>query len=168
VTWAASDGRAAGPWLERLAAVRARLAKLAAADPTPQSLTDADPDTGEQWAWGQVWAHTAEFPGYWLDQIRAALQSTEELPAFGRVRTDPARVGAIESDRTTPVPELWSRIEPQLDRLAQELKAFAPSDWMLRVSHQTLGVLEMPDILERFLVGHLEEHADQLEGLAGS
>jgi hypothetical protein len=33
--------------------------------------------------------------------------------------------------------------------------------------HQTLGVVNMPHLVDEFLVGHLEQHAAQLDGLAG-
>src|SRR4029079_14282922 len=77
------------------------------------------------------------------------------------------RIAAIEADRSVPVADLWGRIEPQLARLGTTLEAFADEDWGFEVTHPTLGVMVMPAILDRFLVGHLEEHAQQLEGLVG-
>jgi threonine dehydratase len=41
-----------------------------------------------------------------------------------------------------------------------------PADaWEARGEHPTLGAMTLPQIVERFVVGHLEEHADQLDGL---
>jgi hypothetical protein len=89
----------------------------------------------------------------------------DEPRPFGRTRTDLARMGAIEADRSRPVSDLWPRIEGQLARLRTTLEGFTADDWELRISHPTLGIMAMPAILDRFLVGHLEEHATQLEGL---
>ena len=62
----------AAPYLARLGAARRRLAEHAAR-PLPDGLTDPDPGASERWEAGQVWAHLAEFPGYWLEQIRSLL-----------------------------------------------------------------------------------------------
>jgi hypothetical protein len=151
---------------ERLTAAWSRLEAMAGRTPPSGALTEPDPADEEQWDWGQVWAHVGEFPGYWLDQLAVVMAAPRDEPQpFGRTRTDPARIGAIEADRSRPVTELWPRIEQQLARLRTTLEGFTAQDWQLRISHPTLGVMVMPAILDRFLVGHLEEHAAQLEGL---
>lgn len=153
-------------FLSRLASVQDRLRRLSAGECRAAARTDPDPGTGERWEWGQVWAHVAEFPDYWIEQIGEARAAPRDPPPpFGRVKTDPGRVAAIEADRATPVPELWARVEPQLGRVRRMIEGFTSEDWRLRVSHSTLGTLDMPRILETFLLGHLEEHARQLEGL---
>src|SRR5437867_11988221 len=90
-------------YLDRLAAVQRRLAEHAAR-PLPTGLTDPDPGASERWEAGQVWAHLAEFPGYWLTEFRRVLDAhsagAEPLP-FGRTKTDPGRIAAIERDRRT-------------------------------------------------------------------
>src|SRR5512132_4023768 len=90
--------------LTRLGAVERRLAEHAAR-PLPTGLTDPDPGASERWEAGQVWAHLAEFPGYWHDQVRKvagaqASGSAEPLP-FGRTKTDPGRLAGIEQERRT-------------------------------------------------------------------
>ncbi len=60
---------------ERLGRVERRLADHAAR-PLPSTLTDPDPGAEERWEAGQVWAHLAEFPGYWLEQVRAVLAAS--------------------------------------------------------------------------------------------
>ena len=71
---------------QRLGRVERRLADHAAR-PLPTTLSDPDPGAEERWEAGQVRAHLAEFPGYWLDQVRtllAAAHDGAEAPAFGR------------------------------------------------------------------------------------
>jgi hypothetical protein len=160
----------AGPaeeFLERLEAARAHLERLTSATPPPGALTEADEPSGERWDWGQVWAHTAEFPAYWLARLREvfALPDTGEPPPFGRTKMDPDRIAAIERDRNTPAEQLMVGLRGDLDDL-RDLLAEMPADvWDRRVRHQTLGVLDMPRVVEDFLVGHLEAHAGQLDGL---
>jgi hypothetical protein len=151
---------------ERLRYVRRRLAEHAAAGPPP-GLTDPVPGEEERWQAGQVWAHMAEFPGYWLGEIRTLLArrsagEAEPVP-FGRTRADPRRNAAIERDRDTDPAALFERVATEIDDAAAELDRI-PGEAMAAVGlHPSLGPMSMPQILERFLVGHLEEHADQLD-----
>src|SRR2546427_11370953 len=103
--------------LSRLSAVHRRLERLSSV-PAPAGLTDPDTPSGEQWEWGQVWAHVAEFIPYWIGQIEMILGADAQQPVpFGRVKTDPVRIAAIESDRGRPVAELWERTLLALDEL---------------------------------------------------
>ena len=153
-------------FLERAEAAAATLERLAREQP-PSVLTDADERTGERWEWGQVWAHLAEFPSYWMDRIREVLEAdpSGDPRPFGRVSTDPDRVGAIERDRATPVDQLMARVRERLVALGALLGAMSPEDWARTVRHSTLGTMDMPRVFEVFLVGHIEDHARQLESL---
>jgi hypothetical protein len=154
--------------VERLDVVRLRLARLADV-PAPRALTEPDPRTGERWEWGQVWAHVAEFPAYWTNQIRLALAAGGDEPVpFGRVSSDPDRVDAIERERRTPPTELWVRATPDLDDVRGLMLGLDERGWGLQGLHSTLGVMSMSKILEEFVVGHLESHAGQLAGLAAA
>src|SRR5580704_17264318 len=96
-------------YLARRAAVEARLAAAAASQPSPGALTGPDPESGERWARGQVWAHVSELIPYWIAQAAPVLRgqpSGEPVP-FGRTKSDPERIGAIERDRREPVSMLW-------------------------------------------------------------
>ena len=155
----------AATFLDRLDRVAARLRSLSRLDP-PSGLTEPDQPSGERWEWGQVWAHTAEFPRYWIDQVQAVLAAAPpEPPPFGRTKSDPARIEAIERDRAAGAEGLMERLEPDLEDLRTLLLGMTGEDWRRRVRHQTLGVMDMTHVVEDFLVGHLEAHAAQLEGL---
>ena len=154
--------------LARLSAVQRRLAEHAAR-PLPAGLTDPDPGASERWEAGQVWAHLAEFPGYWHDQIRAILAAhdagaNDPVP-FGRLKTDATRTDPIERERRTAPAELLQRVTSQLDDLSSTLGALPADAWNATGMHPTLGEMTLPAVLDRFVLGHLEEHADQLDGL---
>lgn len=158
----------ASDFIARLDAVRPRLERLAATPP-PAALTDPDARTGERWEWGQAWAHVAEFPAYWTRQVRFFLDLPGDEPVpFGRVSSDPDRLGAIEADRHTPATQLWARVSEDLDELRTLIEELTDDQWRRRGLHSTLGVMGMPEIFDEFLVGHLESHAIQLEGLLGA
>jgi len=161
----------AGPaeaYLERLEVVRARLDRLAAERPAEGALTAPDEPTGERWEWGQVWAHMAEFPAYWMARIREALSNPDPAPApFGRTKEDPDRIGAIERDRSAPVDRLLVRLHGDLDDLRDLIAEMTPRDWDRGLEHRTLGMMDTAHAVDEFLVGHLEDHAAQLETLLG-
>jgi hypothetical protein len=101
-----------------------------------------------------------------MQDLRKVFGAGSTAPSpFGRTKSDRARVEAIERDRRVPAPDLMSRLEPQLADLRVLLAGMSPDDWSVKVSHSTRGIMGMDQVMEEFLVGHLEAHADQLEGL---
>ncbi len=154
--------------LERLANAERRLVEHASR-PVPSGLTQPDPGGDERWEAGQVWAHLAEFPAYWLGQAQRviALPTNEPVP-FGRVKTDRLRVDAIERDRHTDPGALLERVRSSLADVTDAARSLPPEAWTRRGMHPTLGEMTVQRLFERFIVAHLEEHADQLDGLAST
>ncbi len=151
----------------RLASVERRLRGHAAAG-LPGGLTEPDPGGEERWDAGQVWAHLAEFVPFWELQVRKIVDAHSSEPvAFGRTKADPQRNEVIERDRNVPTEVLLRRITDQIKALGQTLEALPAEAWRARGLHSRLGEMSMAQIMEHFLVGHLEEHADQLDRLAG-
>jgi hypothetical protein len=151
----------------RMAAAEGRLAAFAE-DPPP-GLTDPDPATGEQWDAGQAWAHVAEFVPYWQGEmervVAGARQGSAPVP-FGRTVADEGRVGAIESGRHEPPAEQMARLAGALTLIRSYLVGLDDADWEARGTHPRRGEMTVAEMTERFVVAHLEEHADQLEKLA--
>ena len=151
-------------YLDRLDAVAGRFTALGKA--LSDGLTDADERTGERWDAGQVWAHTAEFPGYWIGEVQTVVGQWQGEPVpFGRIKSDPGRLEAIERDRATDRAALAQRVHDGIAAVRTLLERLAPAAWDAKGVHQTLGVMDLDRIVEEFLVGHLEEHATQLESL---
>ena len=151
--------------LARLADAERRLAEHAAA-PVPEGLTDPDPVAEERWEAGQVWAHLAEFPGYWLGEAERIIgQPTFQPVPFGRVKTDAARVEAIERDRHTDPAALLERVRASVAAVADAVRSWDADTWQLRGAHPTRGEMSVQALVEEFIVKHLEEHADQLDSL---
>ena len=103
---------------------------------------------------------------YWVGEVRAILagEGTRPVP-FGRTKTDPERVAAVERDRHADPRELMARIAGHVAELRQLARALGDDDWGIVATHPTLGEMAMSEIFDEFLVGHLEQHADQLEEL---
>ena len=153
-------------WFARLDAVEARLRGLAT--PT-EGLTGPDATTGEQWEAAQVWGHVTEFIPFWVEQAGDVIDAYRGEPVpFGRTRTDPTRLAGIEQGRHVAIDTMWQEVQADLADLRLFLAAL-PEDWEESAGlHSTLGPLPMETIINNFLIGHLEEHAEQLEGLATS
>ena len=154
--------------IERISRARERLA--AHADAALAGLTDPEPGSGERWDAGQVWAHLAEFPAYWLaqatDVARRAAAGEPQPIAFGRTKSDPERIAAIERDRRDDSRALLARVEHDLDDVAATLTGWSAEQLTVSGRHPTLGEMPVARIVEHFIVEHLDEHADQLDGLA--
>jgi hypothetical protein len=63
---------------------------------------------------------------------------------------------------------LWPDTCADIATLRGFIRGMEPDQWTIRGLHPTLGVLTVDQLVERFLVGHLEEHVDQLEGMSGA
>jgi hypothetical protein len=121
-------------------------------------------------AWGppEVLAHLAEMLPYWLGEVQRILASPPGPVPFGRVGTDARRIDIIGRDRSLPVGELHDRIEAGLKGWAGRLPTLTVDDWTRLGSHPTRGDMSIEAIVERMLISHTEEHAEQLEGLLGA
>jgi threonine dehydratase len=156
------------PYAERMRRAERRLAEHAER-PLPAGLTDPDPGKEERWEAGQVWAHLAEFPAYWLAQARAVLSARDAGGAqpipFGRTKADAERIAAIERERHTDPRELLRRVRRDLAEVSAALGELPAEAWQVRGQHPTMGEMTLDRIVGEFIVDHLEEHADQLDGL---
>lgn len=141
----------------------------------PWPLSDVyGPGPESSWGPPEVLAHVAEMLPYWLGEIERILDPHEQSAAggepvqFGRVEGDTLRVGLIGRDRTFPMRELVDRIEASSERVARRLEALTDPEVARRGQHPTRGPMVVSDMLEPFLIGHIEGHVRQLrEILAG-
>ena len=151
--------------MARLDAVEKRLQahSLAARD----GLTDPDEGGTERWEAGQVWAHIAEFVPYWDEQLHMVVSEYHGSPVpFGRSRTDPGRVRPIEENRNEPIAAQMAATHTALVALEDYVSGLSPADWSAVGMHPARGEMSAPQIVKFFVVDHLEEHADQLDGLS--
>src|SRR5687768_8841784 len=123
----------------RLSEAERRLAEHASR-PLPSGLADPDPGGDERWEAGQVWAHLAEFPAYWLAQAqRVIAQPTHSPVPFGRVKTDAGRIEAIERDRHTDPQALLDRVRSSLVEVNDAVRSWDDETWRLRGVHPVRG-----------------------------
>jgi hypothetical protein len=120
--------------------------------------------------WGprETLAHVQEMLPFWLGEIERVIDGAAGGAAsFGRVATDEIRLAIIERDRTLPLRELFGRIESAVDRIALRLGELEDIELGARGEHPRLGPMTVAEILDRFVCGHIEEHAAQLRESLG-
>ena len=156
--------------LDRLAVPRAGLAAtrpaVEAGAPWPLAETFDDSDEA-RWGPGEVLAHLAEMVPYWLGEIERVLAGQPEPVPFGRIASDPVRIALVERDRSVPPREMYDRIDESLERFDRRWRTLTPEDLARRGLHPIRGEFVVAAMPDRFIVGHLEDHVRQLEGILG-
>jgi hypothetical protein len=150
---------------ERIAAIEKRLATHATAGFEP-GLTEPDPVSEERWEAALVWAHMAEFVDYWREQAERVIRQYDGEPVeFGRVKTDAGRMEAIESGRRQSIGDLAERTRRGLADLHAFIDGLSEQERAAVGRHVTRGDMSIDRLVDLFLLDHLEEHLDQLDGL---
>jgi hypothetical protein len=151
--------------IERLEDVEGRLAEHAAG-PAPDGLTQPDEGGTERWEAEQVWAHMAEFVPYWQAELEKVVDTYGGTPVpFGRTKEDPERIRKIEEGRHVPIAQLMAQVHDAIAVTRGYLPTLSAAQWASVGLHSRRGEMTVPQMVERFTVAHLEEHADQLDGL---
>ncbi|HYM82569.1 MAG TPA: DinB family protein [Candidatus Dormibacteraeota bacterium] len=127
-------------------------------------------DHAPEASWGppEILAHVEEMLPFWSGEMERILAARLEPVPFGRVATDPVRLGIIGRDRAVPLRELFDRIDADVARWQRRLPVLGAGDLARRGLHPRRGEMSVADVLEAFVVGHLEEHAMQLRDVLAS
>jgi len=119
-------------------------------------------------SWGppELLAHLEEMLPFWLGETERILDGAPDGPPdaavpFGRVASDPVRIGVIGRDRTVPLRELFTRLEADAARVARRMRALSDAETARVGRHPTQGELTVGQLFERFVTSHLEGHLDQ-------
>lgn len=158
--------------VDRIGAARQAYAALAprvqAGEPWPLA---EDYGTGPEASWGprEVLAHVAEMLPFWLGEMERVIDGFGPAPVpFGRISDDPVRIGLIERDRSLPLRVLFARIDDGLRGWEERLPTLSEADRSRIGLHPRLGEMPASSILERFVVGHAEDHIAQLTDILGA
>jgi DinB superfamily len=165
MTQSATKAKPFADQLERLRGARDAFHELrpAVIDGEPWPLAEQfDTEPEARWGPSEVLAHVAEMLPFWLGEVERILAASTGPAPFGRLITNELRIATIERDRTLPARELFDRIESGIGRLDRRLSELSPAEAGRTGVHATQGQMTLPEVTERFVVNHLEEHAAQL------
>jgi hypothetical protein len=147
------------------AAIMAFLAlepSVVAAGPWPLAEVYGTEDEA-RWGPPEVLAHVEEMLPFWLGETERILDGPASGPVpFGRVATDAVRIGIIGRDRTLPLRELFARVRSDGARMSARMRTLSDADATRTGLHPRLGPMIVADLLDRFVVSHMEEHVVQL------
>ncbi len=155
--------------LDRLRLARAAYAdmhaRVAAGEPWPLATAFG---TEPEAAWGprEVLAHVAEMLPFWLGEMERVIDGDggSAVP-FGRVADDAVRIGLIARDRTLPLRVLLGRVDTGLRDWVERLGTLTEDERNRMGVHPRLGEMAAAAVLERFVLGHAEDHVAQLEAI---
>ena len=120
-----------------------------------------DPETGERWDRMNVLGHVAEMLAYWPPNLTGGLMGR----TLGRyVLGYASRQAAIFGAHHMPEADLRRLIDERGEVAVRFVAGLQASDLERQVRHWKRGTVVFGQVLEEFLVGHLEEHVDQLAG----
>lgn len=128
-----------------------------------------DPATGESWHGGHVLGHTAEMLVFWTPQIRAAARSGSGEIGRREAGAEKRRHG-IDRGEAASDDELLQAVDDGIGDLLVLLDELTDDELEIEVVfHGREGVrpARLEELLESLLIGHLEEHAEQLASLHG-
>jgi hypothetical protein len=155
--------------VERIAAARRAYAAVAprvmAGEPWPLA---EDYGTGPEASWGprEVLAHVEEMLPFWLGEMERVIDGDGSAAVpFGRTADDPIRIGFIERDRSLPLRVLFGRIDMGLRAWEERIPTLTDAESARVGAHPRLGEMPAPAILERFVIGHAEDHIAQLSDI---
>jgi hypothetical protein len=115
-----------------------------------------------EWGPREVLAHLGEMLPFWLGEAERLLDPAGPPDHVGRQATDATRLALLARDRTLPLGELIARAHNGIDRWRDRWKALDEEARAHTGQHVTLGEVSVTDIANRFAIGHLEDHLDQL------
>ena len=152
--------------IERIGAARRAYAELGTRllEGRPWPLAE-DYGTGPEASWGpgEVLAHVEEMLPFWLGEMERVIDGPEPGPTpFGRIADDPVRIGIIGRDRSLPLHVLFDRVDVGFQAWEDRLDTLTDEERKRMGRHPRLGEMAAGDILERFVIGHAEDHIAQL------
>ena len=118
------------------------------------------------WGPGEILAHVAEMLPFWLGEMERVIDGGGSDPVpFGRSADDPVRIGILGRDRSLPLRVLFARVDAGYDAWADRLSTLTDAERSRSGVHPRLGDMDASAIVERFVLGHGEEHIAQLTEL---
>jgi uncharacterized damage-inducible protein DinB len=126
----------------------------------PADVLYREPQPGE-WPVMSTLAHLQELLPYWAHQALGVVNAPEQ--PFGRTHEDPDRIGAVREHGHDSLDAIVPRIRSSLDECLSTLRSLPAEGWSVVGHSPSRGTMTVEQIVDAFLVLHVEEHAAQTQ-----
>ncbi len=120
-----------------------------------------------EWSVMKVLAHTAELLPYWARQAEEVAARPQNDQPFGRTHEDPDRIGAVEGHARDRLEDAVASLERGLDEALRRLRGIPAEGWSRTAHHARRGEMTVEQIVDAFLVEHMDEHLAQARRAVG-
>jgi uncharacterized damage-inducible protein DinB len=120
----------------------------------------ARPGRSGEWSAGEVLAHIPEFLRYWCGQVQ--LLTDRPGAGFGRSKDDADRIAWVSERGQLPLGILVGDLSRAMDEVVAIVSSLSDDDLQKSGEHFRRGRMTVGDVVETFLVQHLDEHQLQL------
>lgn len=149
-------------WAERLETAADRLTALLTEPNAAARLRVREGD--DDWSAAQVLGHVVEMLPYWTHQCQR-LMAAAEPPSFGRSIDSPSRLAGPARGASADTGYLLTELRREAAAGAAFIRRLAPDDLTRQGHHPRRGLMTVADIVESFVVGHIEEHLAQAQAV---
>jgi hypothetical protein len=112
-----------------------------------------------QWPVMSTLAHVVEMLPYWAAQCAQIAASPGAK--FGRTHDDPGRLEAIAKHAADPASVVSDALRASVSEALATLRPLG--DWSLAGQHVRRGEMTIQQVVDEFMVGHVEGHVRQVD-----
>ena len=126
----------------------------------PQQVLYAEPAPSE-WPVMSILAHVVELMPYWARQALDVSRRSADGQPFGRTHDDPDRIGAVQQHGQDSLDSILPRLRTACTEAIDTLQQIPADRWTRTARHANRGDMTVEQIVDQFLVSHVEEHLTQ-------
>lgn len=116
----------------------------------------------DNWSAVQILGHMVEVVPYWLDHCRKIIAAAGEPYHFGRSLDNPDRLAAVQRPKSETSGHLLRLLSDEVRPAARAIRKMTPAERGLIGIHQGRGEMTVAEIIEVFIVAHVENHLAQM------
>jgi hypothetical protein len=130
------------------------------AESLPAQVLYAEPEPNE-WPVMSILAHVVELMPYWAKQALEVSRRPADSQPFGRTHDDPDRIGAVQQHGRDSLDSMLPRVRVACAEAVDLLRQIPSDRWSRTARHANRGDMTVEQIVDQFLVSHVEEHLSQ-------
>jgi hypothetical protein len=108
-----------------------------------------------------ILAHVVELMPYWAKQALEVSRRSADSQPFGRTHDDPDRIGAVQQHGRDSLDSMLPRVQTACAEAVDLLRQIPQDRWTRTARHANRGDMSVEQIVDQFLVNHVEEHLTQ-------